>query len=228
MRPRGLLIFLAVAAAFGLLAAACGDDGGSDDSSTSTSESTAESTTSAPSDDGADAAVVEASPLTAVLGDSADTNYLAGPDGEELYPAGSVTANWYSAGDTLAVVYTGAPTDMDLCPGASVQSGDPNNFEFVANAPSGDPAGCEGFPTLDPAASARVCGPVIIFTSVIPTDAEGTLYGTLELSTPDLDVISRGATSTVDTTGEALPELDTEATAYSFPTEMVAEGDVTC
>ena len=222
MRPRGLLFFLVVVAAFGLLAAACGDDSGSDESAATTG---APSTT-APAEEESDAVMVDASPLTAVLADSPDTNFLAGPDGEELYPAGSVTAHWYSGGDTLAVVYTGAPTDMDLCPGASVQSGDPNNFEFVANAPSDDPDGCEGFPTLDPEASARVCGPVIIFTSVIPTESEGTLYGTLELSDPD--VVSRGATSTVDTTGETPPDLDTEATAYSFPTEMVAEGDVTC
>jgi hypothetical protein len=172
--------------------------------------------------------MVDASPLVAVLGADADTNYLTPPGGTELYPAGSVSAHWYDAGDTLAVVYTGAPTDLDLCPGASVQVGDPNNFESVANAPSGDPAGCEGFPTLDPAASARVCGPVIIFTSLIPSDAEGTLYGTLERAVADADVISAGATSTVATTGEPIPGLDTEAAAYTFPTEMVAEGDVTC
>jgi hypothetical protein len=221
MPARRTTRLLVALAALILLAAGCGDDGGDDNVAAGSTSTTAAD------DGGGDAFMVEASPLSADLGTDPDTNYLTGSDGTELFPPGSVTAHWYTAGDVYAVVYTGAPTDDDLCPGGSVFT-DQGDFANVSNAPSGDPAGCEGFPTLDPAASARVCGPVIVFTSVIPADAGGTLYGTLEKADPSPDLIASGATSTVDTAGMTVPEIDPEAAAYSFPTDMVAEGDVTC
>ncbi|MFQ5945055.1 MAG: hypothetical protein ACE5NC_02245, partial [Anaerolineae bacterium] len=129
-------------------------------------------------------------PATASLGTDPQTTYKVqmgtlqplGFDDSELPAApGSVEAHWYTSGGRYVVAYVG----LDLgesgptCPGNSILTA--QGFEFVSNAPTEEGA-CEGFTTLsaDPLVGPRVCQEIVLYVTAIPSDEEGTLFGTLE------------------------------------------------
>ena len=207
MRSR---LLLALIAAVALFAAACSDDSNDSSSDTTTTTAAASSDDDSSSDDSTDdsssATEIPESTLVANL----DQEYPPGG----LFPAGSVTANWYQQGGNYVVVYGG----LDLaaigpaCPGNSIQLSD-GSFASVSNSPTGE-GGCEGATTPRPGTEPMICGDLIIYRTDINTGQVGTLYGSFERSAGDGTFL--GATSTVATDGKVAPEIDLGATAYEF------------
>jgi hypothetical protein len=155
--------------------------------------------------------------VTAVLGDAAGSTYkvdlpsfAALPFEDSDLPAapGSVTAQWYIAGERYVVAYAGldVSNSSPLCPGNSILTG--AGFQHVSNAPTEEGA-CEGFPTLttDPEVGPMVCQETLLYVTAIPSNLQGTLFGTLEALTEDGDLI--GLTSTAQSAPE-MPEIDLE------------------
>ena len=95
-----------------------------------------------------------------------------------------------------------------LCPGNSIQTD--QGFEFVSNAPTEDGA-CEGFTTIsaDPLVGPRVCQETVLYVTAIPSDRQGTLFGTLE-ALADGGTALIGMTSMAETSPDIL-ELDLDA-----------------
>jgi hypothetical protein len=197
-----------------MLALACGDDsGGTSSDTTAGSEATTETTAA---DDGGDA--VEESAVMADFDTVAD---VADPAGGPLFPPGTATAWWYTAGDVYAVVYTGVDVDVVglTCPGNSLGLAD-GSFDFVSNAPLAE-GDCGDIP-VDPGAEARLCDGTIVYTTVIPVDAEGMLTASFGGIEP-----GQGAgVASVEADPAAAPELDPAADAYAFPESM--GGPVAC
>ena len=156
-------------------------------------------------------------PVSAVLGIEAGSTYkvdlpsfaaMAIEDSDLPAAPGSVTAQWYISGDRYVVAYAGLDgTDSGpLCPGNSILTG--AGFLHVSNAPTEEGA-CEGFPTLttDPEVGPIVCQGALLYVTAIPSDLQGTLFGTLEALTEEGDLV--GLTSTVQSVPE-MPEIDLE------------------
>jgi len=125
-------------------------------------------------------------------------------------PPGSVTANWFTSGGFYVVAYFGLDLEVSgpLCPGNSILSG--GNFQHISNAPTEDGA-CEGFPTLtdDPDVGPVDCHGTLFYRTAIPSDLQGTLYGTIEMLDEDGNLA--GITSQAESTTEML-EIDLAAT----------------
>ena len=125
-------------------------------------------------------------------------------------PPGMVTANWFTSGGFYVVAYFGLDLEASgpLCPGNSILSG--GNFQHVSNAPTEDGA-CEGFPTLtdDPDVGPMDCHGTLFYRTAIPSDLQGTLFGTLEMLDEDGNLA--GITSQAESTTEML-EIDLATT----------------
>jgi hypothetical protein len=148
-------------------------------------------------------------PITAVL-EQAYAFDQTQPDPADL-PAqpGEVTAMWYRAGATLAVVYDGLDPMVATCPGNSAQT--TAGFDFVSNAalPNGS---CDSFPTLiesNATQGVQLCGDRVAYLTLIPVDYAAVLYSSIET---ELDGVSGGG---VGITGAvllddptALPDVD--------------------
>lgn len=94
-----------------------------------------------------------------------------------------------------------------LCPGASIYTD--VGWEFVSNAPT-EAGACKGFPTVttDPVVEARICQGTLFYVTLVPSEMQGILFGTLEaLAEPGILV---GLTSTVDSAPGA-PAIDLDA-----------------
>jgi hypothetical protein len=155
--------------------------------------------------------------VTAVLGVEVGSTYKvdlpslgALPFEESDLPAapGNVTAQWYVSGERYVVAYAGldVANSGPLCPGNSILTD--AGFQHVSNAPTEEGA-CEGFPTLttDPEVGPMVCQEALLYVTAIPSNLQGTLFGTLEALTEDGDLV--GLTSTVQSSPE-MPEIDLE------------------
>jgi hypothetical protein len=125
-------------------------------------------------------------------------------------PPGSVTANWFTSGGFYVAAYYGLDLENSgpLCPGNSILSG--GNWLHISNAPTEEGA-CEGFPTLtdDPDVGPIDCHGELFYRTAIPSDLQGTLYGTLEKL--DAEGNLAGMTSQAESTTEML-EIDLVAT----------------
>ena len=123
---------------------------------------------------------------------------------------GMVTANWFTSGGYYVVAYYGLDLEVNdvLCPGNSIMSG--GTWLHITNAPTAEGA-CEGFPTLteDPDVGPVDCHGVLFYRTAIPSDLQGTLYGTLEMLDADGNLV--GITSQAESTAEML-EIDLAAT----------------
>lgn len=123
---------------------------------------------------------------------------------------GSVTAHWFTSGGFYVVAYYGLDLGASgpLCPGNSILSG--GGWVNISNAPTEEGA-CEGFPTLtdDPDVGPIDCHGTLFYRTAIPSDLQGTLFGTLEML--DADGNLAGMTSQAESTTEML-EIDLEAT----------------
>ncbi len=121
-------------------------------------------------------------------------------------PPGSVTANWFTSGGFYVVAYYGLDLQASapLCPGNSINSG--GGWLHVSNAPTEEGA-CEGFPTLtnDPDVGPIDCHGELFYRTAIPSDLQGTLFGTIEMLDSDGNLV--GITSQAESTTEML-EID--------------------
>ena len=121
-------------------------------------------------------------------------------------PPGSVTANWFTSGGFYVVAYYGLDlrASAPLCPGNSINSG--GGWLHVSNAPTEEGA-CEGFPTLtnDPDVGPIDCHGELFYRTAIPSDLQGTLFGTIEMLDSDGNLV--GITSQAESTTEML-EID--------------------
>jgi hypothetical protein len=157
--------------------------------------------------------------VTAPLGEGDFNSYkVALPGGAPLEfeeselpaPPGEVTAHWFTSGGFYVVAYYGLDlvNAGPLCPGNSILTG--AGWVHVTNAPTEEGA-CEGFPTLtdDPEVGPIDCHGTLFYRTAIPSDQQGTLFGTLEMLDPDGNLV--GMTSQAESTTEML-EIDLAAT----------------
>ena len=125
-------------------------------------------------------------------------------------PPGTVFANWFTSGGFYVVGYYGLDLEVSgaLCPGNSIMTG--GTWLHISNAPTEDGA-CEGFPTLteDPEVGPVDCHGTLFYRTAIPSDLQGTLYGTIEMLDADGNLV--GITSQAESTTEML-EIDLAAT----------------
>jgi hypothetical protein len=125
-------------------------------------------------------------------------------------PPGTVFANWFTSGGFYVVGYYGLDLEVSgaLCPGNSILTG--GNWQHISNAPTAEGA-CEGFPTLteDPDVGPVDCHDTLFYRTAIPSDLQGTLYGTIEMLDADGNLV--GITSQAESTTEML-EIDLAAT----------------
>ncbi len=207
--------FAPIALALALLAG-CGDDGGGEATEDTeaggpgvTEAGDVTTTTGAP----ADAAPVENSTVAGPLEEA-----YGAPGAEPILEPGAAAALWYDGGETWVAVFVGVDLDDlgPLCPGSSIETA-PGTFEFVSNTPTEDGA-CEGF--NNPEASLRICGDAIVYESLIPIDAEGTLYGSIERAA---DGGIEGITGRAEANAAAAPPIDLSADTYDTP-----DGVFTC
>jgi hypothetical protein len=125
-------------------------------------------------------------------------------------PPGEVIANWFTSGGFYVVGYFGLDLEVSgaLCPGNSIMTG--GTWLHITNAPTEEGA-CEGFPTLtdDPDVGPVDCHGTLFYRTAIPSDLQGTLYGTIEMLDEEGNLV--GITSQAESTTEML-EIDLAAT----------------
>ena len=197
---RARLTGLALLALLALTRAGCSDDdaGGGGEDAAATTQASEEGTTSTTAGD-----ALEGLRTTIDIVETGSTDPLT-----TYVTENDVTVDWYGGDETYVVVYRGLDLEAlgPLCPGNSVETS-PGAFEHVSNAPTEDGA-CEGSPTDE--GEVEVCDDgTLVYTTLIPTDSEGTLYGTIDVY--EDGAFSVSATSTVDA-DPAAPAFD-EATA---------------
>ena len=166
-------------------------------------------------------AMLPVSMVSAVLGEGDFNTYKVSLPGmaplefeDSDLPAlpGSVTANWFTSGGFYVVAYYGLDLEASgaLCPGNSILAG--GGWLQISNAPTEEGA-CEGFPTLtdDPDVGPIDCHGTLFYRTAIPSDLQGTLYGTLEMLDAEGNLV--GMTSQAESTTEML-EIDLEAICH--------------
>lgn len=150
------------------------------------------------------------------------------PYADENITSGDVFVYWYRGADggNYLALYTGpgvaGSEGQALCPGNSISTPE---FLHVSNTPV-ESGSCEGFPT--PPASVQVCsGGVWIYETAIPSDVEGTLYGSLEWNAADGTI--KGLTSQFPTAPD-LPEFAYGLSSYSLWSGFTSDGssEITC
>jgi hypothetical protein len=139
-----------------------------------------------------------------------DNQALDFEENELPAPPGSVTANWFTSGGFYVVAFYGLDleTSDPLCPGSSIMTA--NGWEYTSNAPTEEGA-CEGFPTLtdDPAVGPINCHGTLFYRTAIPSDKQGTLFGTIEMLDADGNLV--GITSQAESVPDML-DIDLEGT----------------
>ena len=94
-----------------------------------------------------------------------------------------VRAEWYKGGGRMIVVYRGLDLDASgpVCPGNSLNPSGTTSFDFISNSPTSEGA-CDTDPDIIYApddAGVRICDGVVSYITLIPDDAEGFLYATI-------------------------------------------------
>lgn len=134
---------------------------------------------------------------------------------------GPVVVYWYrnpTSGNYIAV-YTGEGVagggGLGFCPGNSIAIDD---FMNISNAPT-ERGACDDFPT--DVGSVQVCDHgVWIYETLIPGDAEGILFGSLEWRSGDE---IHGMSSQAETVAD-LPEFESGLASYSIAPFMTVDG----
>ncbi len=217
---------LILAVAVVLLLAACGGD--ADGASTTAAGAETTEATAVPTSTEAPATTT----TTSAGAEGAIPDPQAGvtlvPGAGEDITAGDVFLYWYrdTVGGNYVALYAGpgiaGSAGLALCPGNSIASPD---FKHISNTPVED-GSCEGFPTES--ASVQVCsGDVWLYRTLIPGDAEGTLYGSLEWNATDGSI--KGLSSQFQTAPD-LPELAFGLASYDLWEGFTSDGSsmITC
>ena len=245
MKHSPALLGLAIAVA--MIASACG--GGSTEtssSSTTAAPTTAAPTTAAPTTATpttaapTTAAPTTAAPTTATPTTAAPTTAapvrgviqesFVGNVATEYTPGQRIVEgevrvyfNNGTSGMIVAIYHgPGVADPTGLCPGNSIHNG--TTWVNISNAPATEGA-CDGFPT--DVGSVRVCtSGVMLYQTMIPNDAAGTLYGSLEANTENgLDGMTATATNQPGT-----PEIDYLADVFDISPMFTSDGsdEITC
>ncbi|MFQ5968598.1 MAG: hypothetical protein ACE5MI_13485 [Acidimicrobiia bacterium] len=183
-----------------------------------TTEAAVTTTEPAPTTTTAVAEEIAATPVGAVL-------QPYPPDeagGANLFPPGSVEANWYQWPDEglYVVLYRGlsiADTGP-LCAGNSMFSA---GFRHVTNSPiigTADELCVDAAKIAEAPSGVRQCDTLVYYVTEIPTDVEGDLFGTMEIND---GTGFRGQTSTVATDLASTPVFTPDLAAYSLPASGV-------
>jgi hypothetical protein len=145
--------------------------------------------------------------------------------GTELFSPGTVEAHWYQWDGLYVVLYRGIDADAvsPLCPGNSIEVTE-GEFLHVSNSPIGATADeiCVGVPRLAQGESgASACGALLYYITEIPIEADGTLYGTIEVNDGSgfAGQTSRAATDIAST-----PEFVPFQVAYTLAPSGVDDG----
>ena len=126
-----------------------------------------------------------------------------------LLPAqpGEAVAHWYRAGPVYAVVYDGLSPDAPACPGNSAQT--TAGFDFVSNAAVAGMSCDVLWPFVESNASqgVQVCGGLVSYLTLIPSDLAAVLYASIELPVDEVGGVGIGsAVPVADPT--VVPEID--------------------
>lgn len=197
------LILLLLAGALCLvLATACGDDDDATQTPTAsptssasaaspTSTATGPAVTAAPTGPRApaDVLLLPVSTLKAPLTETYQTGQAGPPSPGQLPVSAKVDAVWYQSLGRYVVYYAGLSLEASgpLCPGNSIRT--ESGFEHVSNAPTEEGA-CTGAPALaaDPA-GVKICDGKVLYLTEIPVEAQGTLYGSIEVYLEDGSIV---------------------------------------
>ncbi len=182
---------------------------------TTTTTNPPETTTTA----GIDAAEVQATPVKALL----DPYNAAGGD---LFPAGSVEANWYQWNGLYVVLYRG----FDATDGSSICAGNSNfvsgsGYSAITNSPHNGAADeiCVGAAKIaETPSGVQACDSLLYYVTEIATDSDGTLWGTLEIG----DGEWAGQTSEILVDIANTPEFEPGMAAYELPPSGVDDGGI--
>ncbi len=226
----------AVMIAFAL--SACG--GASND--TTTTDAPGQSTTTAPASTTTTTAAaattsttVQATTTTAAVGATVAATPVVGylepysPKGADLFPPGSVEAHWYQWGDRYVVLYRGfnAADGSAICAGNSIHV-EGVGFGSISNSPynGAEDEICVGSPRFaEPPSGVFACDTLLYYVTEIPSDVEGTLFGTLEYGDGEWE----GQTSQAITDLANTPIFEPGLTAYDLPpTADGTGGSVIC
>jgi hypothetical protein len=152
------------------------------------------------------------------------------PGGGDLFPPASVEAHWYRWEGLYVVLYRGfdAAAGEEICAGNSVLI-EGSGFNNVTNSPylSGADEICiDAAKILEPPEGVQACGSLLYYPTEIPTNATGTLFGTLEIGFGD--GVWEGQTSQA-VSDPAVPEFQPGLAAYQLPpTDADDLGTIAC
>ncbi|VAW07245.1 hypothetical protein MNBD_ACTINO01-2522 [hydrothermal vent metagenome] len=138
--------------------------------------------------------------------------------GVDLFPPGSVEADWYQWDGFYVVLYRGwdAASDQPICFGNSIFVD--GGWQFVTNSPDNaamDDA-CNGANEAAPEQGVRACGSLLYYLTAIPVDQDGDqLWGSIEFNDGVTDWM--GQTSQADLNLAETPEFQPDAPGYLLP-----------
>ena len=239
MPKAGILI---AAAAFALIATACGS---SDDTTTTAAPrattTAAAATTTTVAAAAATTTTAAAETTTTAGGEETTTTELTaavvpatttiaslepyGPgDGPHMFPPGSVEAHWYQWDGKYVVLYRGfdAAAGQEICAGNSILVLGAGSMH-ITNSPylNGADAICIGAATiLEPPDGVQVCGSLLYYLTAIPTDQNGILYGTMEIGFGGSPLRWEGQTSTTPS-DPGVPTFEPGLPVYELPPSTV-------
>jgi hypothetical protein len=224
---------LMIVASFALVAAAC-----SSSEATTTTTQPVTSTTAATTTTGlvTTTTAVEQTTTTTTGGEDTTTTTAAveaaeisatsaigllqpySPGGGDLFPPASVEAHWYQWEGLYVVLYRGfdAAAGREICAGNSVLIEGPG-FSSVTKSPylSGADEICiDADKILEPPDGVQACGSLLYYLTEIPIDADGTLFGTLEIGLGDGEWDGQTSQAVSD---PAVPEFRPGLAAYQLP-----------
>lgn len=218
-----------------------GDDDGDDTTTTSSAETTTSvdstTTSGATTTTAEETTTSEATTTTAVQPVAVPETPVVGvlapyppeAEGAALLPD-PVEAHWYQYDGRYVVLYRGfdASSGQEICAGNSILI-EGVGFSNVTNSPYLGVADeiCVGAADIaQPPSGVFACGPLLYYVTAIPTDSEGTLFGTLEIGTAEGFV---GQTSQAQPDLVATPEFMPDQPAYELaPSDVDAGGVVDC
>lgn len=208
---------------------------GGDAASTTTTAPTTTTMVTTTTNDAATTTTTTTAPPTTVPGASgtqvAETPIVAllqpYNDGGAALLSGPVEAHWYQWEGLYVVLYRGidAETATALCPGNSIDV-EGSGFLHVSNSPFAATADevCVDAPALATGESGvRACGSLLYYITEIPIDAEGVLYGTIEVNDGSGFV---GLTSQVTADIARTPEFLPFQAAYTLAPSAVDTGGI--
>jgi hypothetical protein len=152
------------------------------------------------------------------------------PGGGDLFPPASVEAHWYQWDGLYVVLYRGfdAAAGREICAGNSVliEGADFNNRTNSPYLSAADEICFDADKVLEPPDGVQACGSLLYYLTEIPIDADGTLFGTLEIGLGDGEGDGQTSQAVSD---PAVPEFRPGLAAYQLPPSDIDDlGTIIC